>query len=666
MIEVRNLDKIYEVNDKKISILNNINFDLPNNGLFFILGRSGSGKSTLLNILEGLDKPTKGFVRIDGRKLNEFNEQEKEDFYKNEIGILFQHFNLIEDLSVYENLKIALQIKSIKNHDLIKEYLNKYNLINRKNNFVYELSGGEKQRLALIRSIINKPKIIFADEPTGALDEENSLFLMKELKELSKETLVVIVSHNKELVNQFADGYLKLENKKIELINVNNKDKENIKKEKVKKKAETIFYFSLLKRNFKKNIFKNIFSFLSLVFSIFILISSLTIKEGVSSYIDNIIYTYPNCNYFEISKVYNTAVNDSHLEIVKKELPTKEDVLTLFKDKEVRVLDNLSYFLNGANVLLEDREIESISFYPTNKVSLNEIIVNQAFIDKYLKDESLNYQEVRIKTNKTYEKYIKEAKENIEEEISFESSFYIKEVSEEFEYLSSPTIYYNYDYFLDLLSSFKAENISLISERYYTYLSLLKDAKNNEDITGFSYLIELQNNDDYAYIKSLIDGEYLEELDLEITSNPYVILDSFTSLADTLFLSLNIFIVLILLTSIFIVAAISFFNFLEHKKENAILKILGSNFLSICSTNIFEQVSLFIFSFLVSVVLFFLSSSLITSLIYKYLNIDINLIINLKLVGIIFLILLVVILLVSYLPLRMNKNIEIVKELKEE
>lgn len=188
--------------DTCINVLTDINLKISNNELVAITGRSGSGKSTLLHIMSGLTKPTSGSVFINGRDISLLSEKDVEQFRNCEIGFVFQSFFLEPAMTAWENVSLPLivQKKSIaERRGRALAALELVGLTERANHKPAELSGGEVQRVCIARSIINNPKIIFADEPTGNLDKENSSYVMKLLRSLvSPTTAVVLVTHNQE------------------------------------------------------------------------------------------------------------------------------------------------------------------------------------------------------------------------------------------------------------------------------------------------------------------------------------------------------------------------------------------------------------------------------------------------------------------------------------
>ncbi|HCC04097.1 MAG TPA: ABC transporter permease, partial [Clostridiales bacterium] len=188
----------------------------PETGMVFILGKSGSGKSTLLNVIGGLDKYDKGEIIINGKSTNQFKEKDYDAFRNTYMGFIFQEFNLIEDYSVEQNIKLALELqKKEATDDEIERILKKVELTEVSKRKINELSGGQKQRIAIARAVIKNPEIILADEPTGNLDSQTGEQIWKILKDLSKEKLVIVVSHDKESANIYADRIIEIQDGNI-------------------------------------------------------------------------------------------------------------------------------------------------------------------------------------------------------------------------------------------------------------------------------------------------------------------------------------------------------------------------------------------------------------------------------------------------------------------
>lgn len=216
MIQLVELSKGYRDGIRNISVLENVTMTLPDNGMCFFVGRSGSGKSTLLNLLGGIIGDFTGSIRIDGNQIENFKE-EQWDFYRNsKIGIIFQNYGLFEYETVLENILLPTVITDRNRSEVVEEakhLLIKVGLPGYEQYKVSKLSGGEKQRVAIARALINHPGILLADEPTGNLDYETSQGIFQLFREISKECLVCIVTHDSESAKQYADTLYSLQNK---------------------------------------------------------------------------------------------------------------------------------------------------------------------------------------------------------------------------------------------------------------------------------------------------------------------------------------------------------------------------------------------------------------------------------------------------------------------
>lgn len=214
MIVLKNVTKIYKSKTGQFcTALKDINLQLPSKGLVFICGKSGSGKSTLLNILGLLDAPDSGQLLIDGR---EINLKKEADAYRNDyIGFVFQDFNLLENETVERNLLLALRLQNKRDEKEVKKTLENVELHGYEKKLAGELSGGEKQRVAIGRALIKKSKMILADEPTGNLDSETAEAIFKLLKQIAKEKLVVVVTHDRDFAETYGDYFIEMKDGKI-------------------------------------------------------------------------------------------------------------------------------------------------------------------------------------------------------------------------------------------------------------------------------------------------------------------------------------------------------------------------------------------------------------------------------------------------------------------
>ncbi|MCI7239091.1 MAG: ABC transporter ATP-binding protein [Anaerococcus sp.] len=213
-IELVDLTKEFKSGDTKILANDNINFSLDEGKLLIIVGASGAGKTTLLNILGGMDTASSGKIMVDGKNLTELNDKELTEYRRNDVGFVFQHYNLIPNLTSLENVEMASEISdtSLDPEDI----LNAVGLSKRLNNFPSQLSGGEQQRVAIARAISKNPKLLLCDEPTGALDYETGKNILRLLQDSSRKlgATVIIITHNS-AIKPMADQVIELRDGKI-------------------------------------------------------------------------------------------------------------------------------------------------------------------------------------------------------------------------------------------------------------------------------------------------------------------------------------------------------------------------------------------------------------------------------------------------------------------
>lgn len=217
MLEVKHLKRIYRVKKAEpVYALNDISLKFPEKGLVFILGKSGSGKSTLLNVMGGLDVADEGEIIIDGKSSKNFSKGEMDSYRNTYLGFIFQEYNILSDFNVKENIALALQLQHKKATDEeVEKILEQVDLAGYGKRKPNELSGGQKQRVAIARALVKEPKIIFADEPTGALDSNTGKQVFDTLKKLSKDKLVVVVSHDRDFAERYGDRVIELKDGKV-------------------------------------------------------------------------------------------------------------------------------------------------------------------------------------------------------------------------------------------------------------------------------------------------------------------------------------------------------------------------------------------------------------------------------------------------------------------
>lgn len=307
MLRLENIVKIYETYDNKVVALNGIDLDFRKNEFVSILGPSGCGKTTMLNIIGGLDHYTTGDLVIDGKSTKDFTDGDWDSYRNHSVGFVFQNYNLIPHQTVLKNVELALTLSGVSKLERKQkaiEALEKVGLGDQINKKPNQLSGGQMQRVAIARALVNNPEILLADEPTGALDTQTSIQVMEILKEVAKDRLVIMVTHNPDLALEYSTRIIKvLDGKVISDSNpytIENFEKRVVsKKEKKKKKVSMSFFTALslsLNNLFTKKARTLMVSFAGSIGIIGIALI-LSLSSGFQNYIDKVqedtLSTYP-------------------------------------------------------------------------------------------------------------------------------------------------------------------------------------------------------------------------------------------------------------------------------------------------------------------------------------------------------------------------------------
>ncbi len=223
-IEIKNVKKTYIIGKQIFNALDGVDLSINQGEFVVVLGPSGAGKSTLLNLLGGMDKATSGDIFIGENNIAEYNEKELTKFRANDVGFIFQFYNIMPTLTVEENVNLIKDVT--KNTKNAKEVLEDVGLSRHINKFPQELSGGEQQRVSIARAVMKNPKILLCDEPTGALDSNTGKDVLKLLrKQCNNNTTVIIVTHNS-LIAEIADKVIHIKNGLIDKVEINNKPKD--------------------------------------------------------------------------------------------------------------------------------------------------------------------------------------------------------------------------------------------------------------------------------------------------------------------------------------------------------------------------------------------------------------------------------------------------------
>ena len=324
MLQLKSIKKVYKTNDLDVIALNNVSIDFRKSEFVSILGPSGCGKTTLLNIIGGLDKYTEGDLIIDNKSTKKFKSTDFDSYRNHQIGFVFQSYNLIIHQSVLANVELALTLSGVSKKERRKraiEALDKVGLHEQINKRPNQLSGGQMQRVAIARAIVNNPEIILADEPTGALDSKTSLQIMNLLKEISKEKLIIMVTHNEELAYKYSTRVVKLLDGNI-IEDTNPYKIENNQKEDFKVKKIAMSFLTALSLSFNNLLTKKgrtiLTSFAGSIGIIGIALI-LSLSNGVNNY---------------IKRVEEDALSSYPLIIEKTTFSTDEIISSLMTKKE--------------------------------------------------------------------------------------------------------------------------------------------------------------------------------------------------------------------------------------------------------------------------------------------------------------------------------------------
>ena len=673
MLVIKNLHKSFKVSSSRSSlILKDINYSFNDKGLYFIIGKSGSGKTTLLNVLSCLMKADSGEVIFNDKNILLYKKNERVDYIKNDISILFQKYNLLDDLSVLDNLIIALSIKNMEIDNRVDELLKKYGLYEKRNQLVGTLSGGEKQRVALIRAIIARPKILFCDEPTGALDYENSLLLMKELKELSKEILVIVVTHNMELFSLFYDGFLYLENGEIKEFSSPNLGKDNKTSKDISNhknnKNDNLFINKISTKNIKNNFKRNIISTISAAFSIIVLILSIFLNRGISSCKNDLIKSYADNNSYNVSLVKSESIDNSPIELEKSIRPNYNDLNELFNGINCYIDFSYDYFFSGQKEIKFNKlSIDKFSCRPyANLVYPNNYLLINSNLANMLNEKELLNKEISLFVKCDYSYISERNNTTIIDTFEVEIPFIIGQINNEFNYMNQPCAYYSTFYFEKVLKNTIALNSSLDLNKNTTFYDLVTISKDESEISSYSYKVFAFDDKSNKKIQNLMSSKTTKNTNLKIENYGFTLVNSFISLSESVFLGINIFIILLALTALFIIGFLAYSSVTMSRKEIAIVSIIGAKDNSILNIYIIEQFVYSINGLIIGILFSLLLKSILNRILKSFFIV--NNLINFDglVITIIILTSIIFVYLANLIPLRFVKLNSIAEELKEE
>ncbi len=694
LYEISHLSKNYRINkDLNFSAIKNINLTLPDTGLVLITGESGSGKTTLLNMLSLVDKPSIGRVIFKGKNIHSYSKNERRKYLNNNIGIVFQHFELINELSVEENIILPLLMSKRKNRD-INDLLSSLGIKHLMSSKVKDLSGGEKQRVAIGRAIINEPNVLLCDEPTGALDEDNTKQIMEVLHGISRNKLVVVVSHDLSFAS-YADRIIKMKDGKIyhdeTLHKTLNIDLKNKRYPSLSSKWITKLQLSHIRKHYKKNVFIIISLFVSILSSI--LISAFALNAPNEVAIEKM--KHLDIGSLTITKQENNVFQTGLVNIVKESRPTLLEIANLPihlssyylelnysslvpEIVDLKYSDDLNYSIAYRPVYSfcdssYDKSLLKLGEFPKQD-SLVECVINESMYEM-LKKNNFDVLNKRIDISYSFSYKLctfDEYNTEIEDYLSFSKNVKVIGVVEELDYLSTPTIYYPYIAIDEWLSEYLMNNYSSYLGHDYTWKELIMDSKSDEIVTNYSYRLFLK---DVKNLDILVDDYDLNLGQFKLTSSNFIIASSLGQLIDLSSIGLLFYLLIAIIGTILIISIISITSYVEEHKENAILLCLGASNTAVYHLYILENVMLSIVALVISYSLAYPISLGINALINHFSGLEqlikIPLLINTGFIPIpfVFILAIAIVLIIyisTYVPLFFSQKCELRKELVEE
>lgn len=600
LLYAKNISKSYRTSRGEHRALRRCTIPFPAHGLIAIEGKSGSGKSTLLNVLLGIEKPSTGRVYFQGGPAS----KPGAPLVAAHASMVFQHYNLIDGLSALDNVALPGKMRHIP-RSKAKGLLERFGLDAVRDKDVKVLSGGEKQRVAICRALMNDPAIVFADEPTGALDEKNSLLVMDTLKEVSKSRLVVLVSHNHPLVERYADAVIHIADGKVSG-KLQRIPLERRKQKRTRHSSSWLGTFFL--RNMKRNLFKDTMCFLSGVVGFLSLLMSFGYLQGNMPAMEKEQTKTLHCLNARLSRRSVVDLPGSTLTLVKKTTPSEDETMDVLEGVgECTLSDNYEYFFPSVMPFSFEGEAEEPCLFcpllditlekhgrnlvtwgePPEGINFDECVVNEEFVAKYGVRTRGGGIEVSQRSVVTYE-----GKQN---EIFVEGHFTVKAVVRELSFLNVPRVYYSSPMLGRRLASIDVSNENGDS---VDLRELVANAEPDSAYGSYSRLVFLRDPSClpalFERIQRMGDGEY------ELTSEAYSLWQSYASLSKAFSSSLGLFVGLAFVGLALILGMASYSSFVLAKKESALLTVLGAKGGEILSIFVFEAMVLCAGSMLLS------------------------------------------------------------------
>ena len=698
LIELHNVARFYAVGkEKKKYVLKHISLSFPSRGLICILGKSGSGKSTLLNLIGKIDRPSEGEIFFNGKNIEKLKERKLVAFRSLLVSYIFQHYHLLENQSAIYNVMLPALISgdSIKAARKKAEALLDSFSINKElfNKRCADLSGGEKERIAILRAFINKPKVILADEPTGALDKNNALLTMNALKKISESSLVIVVTHNEKLAYQYGDRIIRMSDGKVIKDERINSLYDSGNNEILKTKTSHTWINRIVVSNFTKRFKRNIFSVAALVVGLVASMLIFGFSNGKTASIVKSMENQFDYGTATISKENRLVSADSPITLVQTMRPSYQEINEIKGTcTDFHVCYSYDALLSPyPTVSVNDSEIDNFAYMPiysfednsTKKSllikgkiptfdTLNQVVINkQAYqaLNKILKYDSLNTY-LRVKEQQSYSFVTGDSETPyVSDYFVYDRLVQIVGVVNETSFLNSPKIFYSYLAFDHFIEDTVLNNLSAYQDKT-SWKDVVIDSLDNEQLSAYCCRLFLNDFDNLSSLRNI-------KKDLgdrfSVTCNGLTVEETLVSLVDAASVGMEVFLAIALVGIILILSIISFASYNEDIKDSAILLCYGARRDDIALIYVFESLIIGLISVVVSFVLGAVLTNPINLLIQRFtslidiIKIPITSFLNkpflfpLLIVGIT----MFVCFIATYLPIAFSKKISLKEELKD-
>lgn len=643
LIELSKVSKAYLINkNEKKYVLKDITLSFPETGLISVLGKSGCGKSTLLNLIGGLDKSSEGTVYYKGDNIAKYKNKQQVTFRKSEISYIFQHYHLLENQTALYNIMLpcllngdSFKVAKEKVLSLINKFSIKEELLDKK---CSKLSGGEKERIAIMRAFISKTNVILADEPTGALDKDNALLVMESLKEASKTSLVIMVTHNEELAKRYSDRIIHMKDGRVvqdEKIKLINGKHHQLDKE---RKSNPNWYSKIIARNFAKRFKRNIFSILAVTIGATASMLIFGFTNGAHDSIMNSAERQFDYGVASISKENKIVSDESPITLIQTLRASEEEIDTLSNE-----YDFLHYCYSydslvtpALDTYINDKEINNLTYTPVysfcdssiNKSllmkgklpmidTLNMVVINQTaydYLKKEIKSDPLNTY-IRLKDGASFTYYTDDIeKPYITDYFVYDRLVEIVGVVKELSFLNTPKIYYSYKALDKYMEETLLNNLSeYLGET--SWKDRIMFASDNEYISNYSHRVFLKNSGDVYQLKEM--KKHLKE-GYSLNSNALTVEETLFSLVDAASVGMEVFLVIALVGTAMIIGIVSFASYAEDIKDSAILLCIGATGEDISSLYVFENCLIGLIGLALSFVIALVSQNPLNHLIERF------------------------------------------------